>query len=140
MKFLASLLLIGATSAPVLAGPATGYKSSGGFAREEKCFKTEYREEYVPGTARNPGYVKSYKKKVRVPCQPKVRYIPAPTPHTHSDPHPNVGKIDDNSCIEGSILGMGTSPEGLDPMYTPYEGPNSVNSMAKCSASELPLY
>ena len=43
MKFLASLLLIGATSAPVLAGPATGYKSSGGFAREEKCFKTEYR-------------------------------------------------------------------------------------------------
>ena len=54
MKFLASLLLIGATSAPVLAGPATGYKSKGGFAREEKCFKTEYREEYVPGTAKNP--------------------------------------------------------------------------------------
>ena len=27
MKLLASLLLIGATSAPVLAGPATGYKS-----------------------------------------------------------------------------------------------------------------
>jgi hypothetical protein len=50
-------------------------------------------------------------------------------------------KQDDSSCtIEGSILGMGTSPEGLDPMYTPYEGPNSVNSMAKCSASELPLY
>ena len=66
MKLLASLLLIGATSAPVLAGPATGYKSSGGFAREEKCFKTEYREEYVPGTAKNPGYVKSFKKKVRV--------------------------------------------------------------------------
>jgi len=85
MKFLASLLLIGATSAPVLAGPATGYKSSGGFAREEKCFKTEYREEYVPGTAKNPGYVKSFKKKVRVPCQPKVRYIPAPEPHIHSD-------------------------------------------------------
>ena len=41
MKFLASLLLIGATSAPMLAGPATGYKSSGGFAQEEKCFKTE---------------------------------------------------------------------------------------------------
>ena len=57
------------TSAPMLAGPATGYKSSGGFAREEKCFKTEYREEYVPGTAKNPGYVKSYKKKVRVPCR-----------------------------------------------------------------------
>lgn len=50
-------------------------------------------------------------------------------------------KQDDSSCtIEGSILGMGTSPEGVEPMYTPYEGPNSVNSMAKCSATELPLY
>tara|TARA_B100002019_G_scaffold130222_1_gene111940 strand:+ start:262 stop:693 length:432 start_codon:yes stop_codon:yes gene_type:complete len=121
MKFLASLLLIGATSAPVLAGPATGYKSSGGFAREEKCFKAEYREEYVPGTAKNPGYVKSYKKKVRVPCQPKVRYVPAPEPHIHSDPHPNVGKVDDNSCIEGSILG-GIAGGGLGAALSRKEG------------------
>ena len=110
MKFLASLLLIGATSAPVLAGPATGYKSSGGFAREEKCFKTEYREEYVPGTARNPGYVKSYKKKVRVPCENNNGgiYMPQSTPRSfprYEDPHPKVDKVGDNSCIEGSILG-----------------------------------
>ena len=126
MKFLASLLLIGATSAPVLAGPATGYKSSGGFAREEKCFKTEYREEYVPGTARNPGYVKSYKKKVRVPCENNNGgiYMPQSTPRSfprYADPHPNVDKVDDNSCIEGSILG-GIAGGGIGAALSRKEG------------------
>ena len=51
MKLLAALLLIGVTSAPALAGPATGsYRSRGGYAEEEKCYRREYREEYVPGT------------------------------------------------------------------------------------------
>jgi hypothetical protein len=126
MKFLASLLLIGATSAPVLAGPATGYKSSGGFAREEKCFKTEYREEYVPGTAKNPGYVKSFKKKVRVPCEKNNGgiYMPQSTPRSfprYEDPHPNVDKVDDNSCIEGSILG-GIAGGGIGAALSRKEG------------------
>ena len=38
MKLLAALLLIGATSAPAFAGPATGYRSRGGYAEQEKCF------------------------------------------------------------------------------------------------------
>ena len=46
MKLLAALLLIGATSAPALAGPATGYRSRGGYAEQEKCYRREYREEY----------------------------------------------------------------------------------------------
>ena len=64
MKLLAALLLIGATSAPALAGgPATGgYRSRGGYAEQEKCFRKEYREEYVPGTMSSPGYVRTYKK------------------------------------------------------------------------------
>ena len=70
MKLLAALLLIGVTSAPALAGgPRTGYRSRGGYAEQEKCFRREYREEYIPGTMKNPGYVRSYKKKVRVPCE-----------------------------------------------------------------------
>ena len=116
MKLLTALLLIGITSTPALAGPA-GYKSKGGFAREEKCFKTEYREEYVPGTAKNPGYVKSFKKKVRVPCEPTVKYVPAP----QLEPHPNVGQVDDNSCIEGSILG-GIAGGGLGAALSRKEG------------------
>ena len=28
-----------------------------GYSHERKCFKTEYREEYIPGTEDNPGSV-----------------------------------------------------------------------------------
>lgn len=106
MKLLAALLLIGVTSAPALAGgPRTGYRSSGGYAEQEKCFRKEYREEYVPGTMSSPGYVRSYKKRVRVPCE-RPRFMPQTTPYYHNEEqHPNVGRTDDNSCIEGSILG-----------------------------------
>ena len=31
-----------------------------GYSTSRSCFKTEYREEYIPGTADNPGYVQSY--------------------------------------------------------------------------------
>ena len=109
MKLLAALLLIGATSAPALAGPRTGYRSQGGYAEQEKCFRKEYREEYVPGTMSSPGYVRSYKKRVRVPCESnRPQYMPQSTPHSfprYEDPHPNMGRADENSCVEGSVLG-----------------------------------
>jgi len=106
MKLLAALLLIGVTSAPALAGPATGsYRSRGGYAEEEKCYRKEYREEYVPGTMSSPGYVKSYKKRVRVACE-RPQFMPQSAPHYHyQEAHPNMGNVDNNSCIEGSILG-----------------------------------
>ena len=108
MKLLAALLLIGATSAPALAGPATGgYRSRGGYAEQEKCFRKEYREEYVPGTMSSPGYVRSYKKRVRVPCE-RPQFVPQSTPHYHpryEDAHPNMGNVDNNSCVEGTVAG-----------------------------------
>jgi hypothetical protein len=108
MKLLAALLLIGVTSAPALAGPATGgYRSRGGYAEEEKCYRREYREEYVPGTSKNPGYVRSYKKRVRVPCE-RPQFMPQSTPHYHpryEDAHPNMGNVDNNSCVEGTVAG-----------------------------------
>ena len=111
MKLLAALLLIGLTSAPALAGgPRTrdrGYRSQGGYAEQEKCFRKEYREEYVPGTMSSPGYVRSYKKRVRVPCE-RPQFIPQSTPHYHpryEDAHPNMGNVDNNSCVEGTVAG-----------------------------------
>ena len=108
MKLLAALLLIGVTSAPALAGPATGgYRSRGGYAEQEKCFRKEYREEYVPGTMSSPGYVRSYKKRVRVPCE-RPQFMPQSTPHYHpryEDAHPNMGNVDNNSCVEGTVAG-----------------------------------
>ena len=44
------------------------YESQRGYAFEQKCFRYEYREEYVPGTSSSPGYVRSYNEKIAVPC------------------------------------------------------------------------
>ena len=44
------------------------YESQKGFAFEKKCFRFEYREDYIPGTSYSPGFVKSYQEKVSVPC------------------------------------------------------------------------
>ena len=107
MKLLVALLLIGVTSAPALARPGKGYRSQGGYAEQEKCFRKEYREEYVPGTMNSPGYVRSYTKRVRVPCE-RPRYMPQSTPnyhHRHEDPYPNMGRVDNNSCAEGTVAG-----------------------------------
>ena len=43
--------------------------SQAGYSNQRSCFKTEYREEYIPGTEDNPGYVKSWKDTVEVPCE-----------------------------------------------------------------------
>ena len=110
MKLLAALLLIGVTSAPAFAGgPRTrdGYRYQGGYAEQEKCYRREYREEYVPGTMNNPGYVRRYNKKVRVACE-RPQYMPQSSPHSfprYEDSYPQMGRHDDNSCIEGSVLG-----------------------------------
>ncbi|WLW37316.1 hypothetical protein [Synechococcus phage S-RS29] len=71
------------------------YSSQRGYAHEEKCYRNEYREEYVPGTSNSPGYVKSYRERVKVPCNNRI--------YRRDDHLPN--EVDDNSCIEGSILG-----------------------------------
>jgi len=72
------------------------YNSQRGYASENRCYRNEYREEYIPGTSRSPGYVSSYKERVEVPCNREV-YRRDDTPRRHN--------TDDNSCIEGSILG-----------------------------------
>ena len=104
MKLALAALLIAASAMPADAKPGR-YSSRPGYAEEEKCFRKEYREEYVPGTSKNPGYVKKYHKRVQVACE-RPQYMPQTTPHYHyEEQHPNVGNVDNNSCIEGSILG-----------------------------------
>ena len=53
------------------------------------CTRTEYREEYIPGTKSSPGYVKSYEVDVVIPCGGQSK----------------AEKIDDNDCSEGSVIG-----------------------------------
>jgi len=44
------------------------YDSQKGYAYENKCFRYEYRETYIPGNSMSPGYVKSYNEKISIPC------------------------------------------------------------------------
>ena len=52
------------------------------------CTRTEYREEYIPGTKSNPGYVKSYEVDVQVPCGGA-----------------KAEEINDKDCTDGKIAG-----------------------------------
>ena len=53
---LASLLALTPVSAS-----AEYVDSRSGYAHTQKCYRSEYREEYIPGSEDNPGYVKSWK-------------------------------------------------------------------------------
>ena len=52
------------------------------------CTRTEYREEYIPGTKSNPGYVKSYEVDVEIPCGGS-----------------KAEKIKNDDCTDGKIAG-----------------------------------
>ena len=63
-----------------------------GFSSIRTCTRNEYREEYIPGTRKDPGYVKKWEETVEVPC-------PGVTSTT------NENKFDNNDCSEGTIAG-----------------------------------
>ena len=107
MKLLPLLLV--ATMAPL---PAFARYQQPGYSNQ--CFRNVYREQYVPGTSERPGYVRRWRERKEVPCynagadgyytpQPRPprnpHYLPADPPRHHG------GHVDDNSCIEGSIIG-----------------------------------
>ena len=56
--------------------------------RAVTCTRTEYREEYIPGTKSNPGYVKGFEVDVEIPCNGA-----------------QAQKVDTNDCSEGSLIG-----------------------------------
>ena len=56
------------------------------------CTRTEYREEYIPGTKSNPGYVKSYEVDVEIPCG-------------GSGGGAKAEKVKDDDCTDGKIAG-----------------------------------
>ena len=78
-----------------------------GYSTSTQCFRDEYREEYVPGTQDKPGHVRHWTEKVEIPCRttPSARKPQAPNDSSKAQ------KVDDNSCIEGSVIGglLGTA-------------------------------
>ena len=72
-----------------------------GYSTSRTCFREEYREEYVPGTVDNPGYVRSWKETVEFPCK---RH------HTSVEPRQSTvtrtyEEYDTNDCSDGKIAG-----------------------------------
>ena len=71
-----------------------------GYSASRNCFKTEYREEYIPGNADSPGYVQSFHETIEVPCK-------------HSEESLRRGgytrkttiEFDNNDCTDGKIAG-----------------------------------
>ena len=66
-----------------------------GFSSSRTCTRNEYREEYIPGTRRDPGYVKKWEETVEVPCPGSNSTINK----TNND------DFDNNDCTEGKIAG-----------------------------------
>ena len=91
---LAALIALGSCT-PAIADYQPGYSN------QRSCFKTEYREEYIPGTEDNPGYVRSWKETVEFPCERNRATITRPT-RTVVERH---YEVDDNDCTDGKIAG-----------------------------------
>ena len=70
-----------------------------GYSASRTCYKSEYREEYVPGTADNPGYIKSWNETIEVPCEDRTT-----SSRTTIRRHTTV-EYDTNDCSDGKIAG-----------------------------------
>ena len=92
---LASLLTVTPVSASI-----TDTAFQEGFSESRTCFKTEYREEYIPGTLDNPGYVQSFHETYEVPC----RYD-ADSLRNGGYTRKTTIQFDNNNCIDGKVAG-----------------------------------
>ena len=102
--------LIALTPVPSLAAPTTfvqdiPYKKNeiwreqaAGYSRTKTCYRTEYREEYIPGTEQDPGYVKSWKETVEFPCSNNKATI-------IRERSVEYREVDENDCTDGKVAG-----------------------------------
>ena len=49
-----------------------------GYSSTKSCYRSEYQEEYIPGTEDSPGYVRSWKETVEFPCNNNTTTIIRP--------------------------------------------------------------
>ena len=101
--------LIALTPVPSLAAPTTFVQDiphkneiwreqASGYSRTNTCYRTEYREEYIPGTEQDPGYVKSWKETVEFPCNNNKATI-------IRERSVEYREVDENDCTDGKVAG-----------------------------------
>ena len=71
-----------------------------GYSSSRKCFKTEYREEYIPGTVDNPGYVRAWNETSEVPCRGDSNSL---TRGGYTKK--TTIEYDNNDCTDGKVAG-----------------------------------
>ena len=92
-----SIVLICTGSTSILADEyQRGYSSS------RTCTRNEYREEYIPGTRKNSGYVKKWEETVEVPCPGGVS---TSNNNEFDNNEFDNNEFDNNDCSEGKIAG-----------------------------------
>ena len=84
-KLITSALALSLIS-PVFASDVIKWETT-----SQTCWKSVYKEEYVPGTRENPGYVTSSNEYIEVPCE--------------KDKSISKQKVDNNDCTDGKIAG-----------------------------------
>ena len=62
------------------------------------CYRETYREEYVPGTRKDPGFIRTYNELIEVPCRDDKYADPIIKRET-------VVEYDDNDCTDGKVAG-----------------------------------
>ena len=81
--------------------PAIADEYQPGYSSSRTCFREEYREEYVPGTSNDPGYVRSWQETIEYPCRrSRVERTPENTTRTR-----RYEEYDENDCSDGTIAG-----------------------------------
>ena len=90
---IAAALLLGSV-------PTHANEYQAGYSSSRNCFKTEYREEYIPGTADSPGYVQSFHETIEVPC----RYNEDSLRNGGSTRKTTI-EYDNNDCTDGKVAG-----------------------------------
>ena len=92
---LAALVALSACTPAVAGDYQPGYSSS------RTCYREEYREEYVPGTSNDPGYVRSWQETIEYPCRrTNITRTPENTTRTR-----RYEEYDENDCSDGTIAG-----------------------------------
>ena len=95
MKIALATIIALSSVSPALAEYQPGYSSS------RSCFREEYREEYVPGTSNNPGYVRSWQETIEYPCRrSRIERTPENTTRTR-----RYEEYDENDCTDGKVAG-----------------------------------
>ena len=72
-----------------------------GYSRTKTCYRSEYREEYVPGTENDPGFVHSWKETIEFPCEPQSGATGTPRRQVVEE----YRKVDENDCTDGKVAG-----------------------------------